>query len=124
MGFLTIGQINSASMKGNGKANRLTLANLLAENTAEALLSLPFNDSGLDEGVHGPNANDRYWIGWKVTDDVPLAPISLDTNGNEIPPITRSKTIEIVVFNNTNAFNDNQGSNRILSLNIIKTRSI
>lgn len=112
------------AIKGDSLASRLTLASSIAANQAEDISGLKFNDPALDPGDHGPQLFNRFWVGWRVTPDIPLGPITQDTNGQTMPPISISKTIDIIIFDTGQAFSEPESSNRILTLSLVKTRSL
>lgn len=124
VGILAVASLQLNSIKGNTQANSFTLAGSTAANHAENLKVVPFSDPQLNGGLHPAQPLGRLWVGWNVTNDVPLNPITEDTNGKSIDPISICKTIEIIVFSNPMGFNDESEKNRLFTCSFIKTRTL
>ncbi|MFA6012488.1 MAG: prepilin-type N-terminal cleavage/methylation domain-containing protein [Desulfobacteraceae bacterium] len=124
IGILAVSSLQLNSIKGNTHANSFTIAGSTASNHSENLKALPFNDPLLDEGLHPAQPLGRLWVGWNVTSNVPLNPISEDTDGKPIDPYSICKTIEIVVFSNSMGFDDPTKKNRLFACSLIKTRRL
>ena len=124
IGILAVSSLQLNSIKGNTQANSHTLSGAAASNRSEHLRSITFTDARLRAGVHPAQPHGRLWVGWNVIDDVPLAPITRDTDGREIDGISISKTIDIVVFSNTRGFDDLSEKNRVFTCSFVKTRTL
>lgn len=124
VGLLSVARLQADAIRGDARAERLSLATHQAVNRKEQLSGLAFDDPDLSAGLHGPVAQAPFWIGWSVTPDLPLPPLTEDTDGAPISPRPVSKTVNIVVFDNALGFNGNSDGNRILTLSLIKTRSL
>jgi prepilin-type N-terminal cleavage/methylation domain-containing protein len=124
IGILAVSSLQLNSIKGNTQANSFTIAGSAASNHSESLKALRFNDPQLDDGLHPAQPLGRLWVGWNVTSNVPLNPISEDTDGKPIDPYSICKTIEIVVFSNSMGFDDPTKKNRLFACSLIKTRRL
>lgn len=124
IGILAVTSLQLGSIKGNAKANRLTIAGSIATNQAERLKQAAFNDPQLASSEHPVTRRGRYWVGWRVTEDTPLSPLTEDTDGTSMPQLSISKTIDISVFSDSKGFGNIKGTNRILNYSFIKTRSL
>ncbi len=100
IGILALGKMQITSIKGNSFGNELTRAITLAQNKAEELTGLPYDDpltkdtndngiGGLDDTQSGNNViadgnqvNGRYNISWNIANDY---------------PINNTKTIRVIV---------------------------
>ncbi len=90
IGILALGKMQITSIKGNSFGNELTRAITLAQNKAEELTGLPYDDpltkdtndngiGGLDDTQSGNNViadgnqvNGRYNISWNIANDYPI----------------------------------------------------
>jgi prepilin-type N-terminal cleavage/methylation domain-containing protein len=124
VGILATARLQADAIRGDTKAERLTLSSHRALSLAESLSGLPFDAPDLADGLHGPLPHPPFWIGWSVTPDLPLPALTRDADGSTISPISISKTITIVVFDTPDGFNDPNGNNRTLTLSLVKTRSL
>ncbi len=124
IGILSAASLQLSSIKGNSQANRHTLSGSAATNQIEILKSLSFESPELSNGIHQATPQGSLWVGWNVTDDVPLNAVVHDTNGQSITAFSVSKTIDVVVFSSSQGFNDTSGRNRLFNCSFIKTRSI
>jgi len=83
LGLLGLERVHIAAIRANTIASRLTQATTLAQDRAEQLMALPYNDAALaDTTAPGtfttytePNPPQGYTITWKVDTDVPSAGI-------------------------------------------------
>jgi len=124
IGIFALARLQTVSVKGNSKARQMMVASNLATNQAEQLANLDFEDPQLEPGDHGPQQCDRYWIGWRVTSDVPFKALNNDTDGQGMDDYHISKTINIIMFNNNDGFDVPMNLNHIVNISLIKTRSI
>ncbi|OEU50130.1 MAG: hypothetical protein BA871_04040 [Desulfuromonadales bacterium C00003096] len=80
IGILALGKMQITAIKGNSFANDLTMATTLAQDKAEELTGLPYDDPLIN--ADGNQANGRYNISWNIANDY---------------PINNTKTINIIV---------------------------
>ncbi len=123
-GILAVTTLQLNSIKGNTRANTLTLAGSAASDQSEELRTLPFDDPHLTEGVHGPRSHGRLWVGWNVICDTPFSPLTTDTDGLPMEPVSLCKTVDIVVFSDSRGFDDPTEKNRLFTCGFVKTRSL
>ena len=73
-GLLAVASMQTASMRVNFVADRLTEGTIWAQDKPEELMALPNTDADLSDGNHGPqtvfSANNTYTINWDVVDNV------------------------------------------------------
>ena len=124
IGILSLSTLQTNAIKGNFKANRLTVAGTMASSQSELFQGLDFTAQEFSAGDHPVMPQGQFWIGWTVTDDMPLKPLTEDTNGDPMPACSISKTIDIIVFSDSQGFSNQKGDNRILTYSMIKTRHI
>ena len=74
IGFLSLASIQIKSITQNASARMYTDATVMAVESLERLISLPYNHSDLNQGnnPHRMTA-DGYTIEWNVQDNVPVA---------------------------------------------------
>lgn len=74
-GLLAVASMQTASIRGNAFANRLTEGGTWAQDKLEELMALPDNDTQLSVGSHDPetamSGNNSYTIRWTVDPAVP-----------------------------------------------------
>ena len=83
LGLLGLGRMHIAAIQVNTIASRLTQGTTLAQDRAERLMALPYNDpmltdttaTGIFTSHTDPNPPQGYTITWQVDTDVPSAGI-------------------------------------------------
>lgn len=124
IGILAVTTLQLSSIRGNTRANTLTLAGSAASDLSEELRSIAFDDPRLAEGLHEPQPHGRLWVGWNVVHDTPFPALTTDTDGQPMEPVSLCKTIEIVVFTDSRGFDDKAEKNRLFTCGFVKTRSL
>lgn len=75
-GLLAVASMQTASIRGNAFANRLTQGATWAQDKLEELMALPDNDNQLSAGNHDPetamSGNNSYTIRWTVDPAIPV----------------------------------------------------
>ena len=126
VGILAVASLQLNAIKGNSRANIITLAGAVASDRSEQIRSMAFDHDDLSDGVHPAVAHDRLWTGWTVKTNVPLRAMTEDTDGKALEDgeYPLCKTIEIIVFSNSSGFDDRSADNRLLTCSIVKTRHL
>ncbi len=74
VGLLGLAALQLVAVKSNAFSSEMTYATMLAQQHAESLKNLPFNDGNLTPGAHtamGSSKGVQYTVTWNVTDNVP-----------------------------------------------------
>lgn len=128
VGILTVAKLQGTSVKGDAKAGGLTRASLMASDQIENMMLWEFDDARLTSGeAHYPEAEcvDRFCIRWEVIDDMPVPPVTLETDGETaIPSTTVSKTIQVVVFEYKDNAEGESTEEKVLHMSCVKTLSL
>jgi type IV pilus assembly protein PilV len=92
VGILAVAAMQTASMRGGAQSTALTQAvRGIVQDKAEELIGLPYDDSDLDSGGHGPANVKRdgvtYSLSWNVTLDDPYPEaknVTVTTNWDDL----------------------------------------
>lgn len=73
IGLLAIGSMQTASIRGNSFASRVTDGATIASDRLEKLMALPYTHSELTAGTHTEtDASRGYTVSWDVTNNSPI----------------------------------------------------
>lgn len=78
VGMLAVASMQLSAITVNARANRLTQRTTYAQAKIEELVALPYTNSNLDNGPHGPiNTADGFAVSWNIRDNFPIPNVKL-----------------------------------------------